>query len=291
MVIENGIDYYLKTAKPVIQGKVESIMVKPQAHDLWFKTIQSDLKESVFGTPFGGCFAWYSNEKVISTTHAWSQMHFCPHRTPSHYVPQIKEIPKDVSQYVILKRFGSGNKIFDVFDTEKGKYPIGSNNPNDRLFYFHRSRAVKGAYRMFKDDKDPMCYLRAGLRGNVCLIKADVPVAELGWHIINHRVDAIDSYRMFTLSDGYTYQWTYRGQWLEKIHNLGEKESEIRERIGQVTFNGPYGFTLYIDESKMYKEIALTTALISFIDQWSTNLEIGGIYYAKQHENVRWKRD
>ncbi|KAK6465642.1 hypothetical protein DFJ63DRAFT_27491 [Scheffersomyces coipomensis] len=227
---------------------------------------------------------------------------FSPHRAGSRYVPNIIEMNEDsISQYAILRRFGSGSKIFDVYDTEKGQVPMGQNDPGKKIFWFLRSRAVKGAYRMYSSsitgtgpdgEDEPVADVRAGLRSNVLLIRApDVPASELGWHIIGHRVDANDTYRMFTLADGFTYQWTSRGKWLEKVYNLGEKESEIRERIGQVIPNGDNGFTLKIDESKMPREIALGSALCSYIDQWNTNIEVGGIYYARQPNQVRWKRD
>lgn len=226
---------------------------------------------------------------------------FAPHRRASRYVPIIKDMSEDVSTYVVLKRFGSGSKTFDVYDTKNGKDPIGPNDPGESLFWFTRSRAVKGAYKMFSreirstgenGEDEPVADVRAGLRSNILLIRApDAPASELGWHVINHRVDAIDSYRMFVLSDGVTYQWTSRGKWLEKVTNPGEKESEVRERIGQVIPNGVRGFTLKIDETKMARELALSSALCSFIDQWNTNIEVGGIYYARQNSRVRWKRD
>lgn len=236
------------------------------------------------------------------TVHAKSIL-FAPHRNASHYVPRIKELPppETISQYAVIRRIGTGSKVFDVFDTQRGKYPTGPQDPNERIFWFKRSRAAKGGYTMFSQDilhtgpngeDEPIANVRAGLRGNVLLIRApQAPAAELGWHIINHRVDAIDTYRMFTLCDGNTYQWTYRGQWLEKVSNVGEKESEVRERIGRVVPNGDFGFTLFIDESKMVREMALSTALCSYIDQWNTNLEVGGIYYGRQKGQVRWKRD
>jgi hypothetical protein len=96
---------------------------------------------------------------------------------------------------------------------------------------------------------------------------------------------------MFTMANGVTYQWTMRGKWLEKVVNLGNKESEVRIRIGRVVPNGDRGFTLQIDESEMPRELALGSALCSYIDQWNTNIEIGGIYYARQAGGVRWKRD
>lgn len=225
---------------------------------------------------------------------------FHPHRRASRYVPRIVDLPQDVSEYVVLKRFGSGSKIFDVYDTQKGALPLGSNNPGDRLFWFTRSRAVKGAYRMYSSaiigtgengEYEPVADVIAGLRSNVLLIRAPgVPASELGWHVIGHRVDANDSYRMFTMADGFTYQWTSKGKWLEKVHNVGEKESEIRERIAHVTPNGANGFTIRVDENRMPREMALGSALCSYVDQWNTNIDVGGIYYARQPNQVRWKR-
>ncbi|CAH2352167.1 hypothetical protein CLIB1423_06S00276 [[Candida] railenensis] len=227
---------------------------------------------------------------------------FHPHRRASRYVPNIVDMSaENTSTYAVLHRFGSGSKIFDVFDTENGSLPLGANDPGKKLFWFVRSRAVKGAYKMYSSaitgtgengEDEPCAAIRAGLRSNVLLIRApDVPAAELGWHIISHRVDANDSYRMFTLADGFTYQWTSKGRWLEKVYNLGEKESEVRERIAQVIPNGINGFTLVVDETKIPRELALGSALCSHIDQWNTNIEVGGIYYARQPGQVRWKRD
>ena len=47
MALENGIDYFLKTAKPVIEGKSKSVRVTDGAYDNWFTTIQSELRKSV----------------------------------------------------------------------------------------------------------------------------------------------------------------------------------------------------------------------------------------------------
>ncbi|ODV96493.1 hypothetical protein PACTADRAFT_49827, partial [Pachysolen tannophilus NRRL Y-2460] len=140
-------------------------------------------------------------------------------------------------------------------------------------------------------EDEPVAALRAGLRSNVLLIRApQAPAAELGWHIIGHRVDAIDSYRMFTLSDGVTYQWTTSGKFLEKVANVGEKESEVRERIAQVIPAGKGGFNIKVDESKIPREMAIASAMCSYIDQWNTDFAVGGIYLAHQPRQVRWKR-
>lgn len=76
MAIENGVDYFLKTAKPIIEGKAKSVRVTDKAYDNWLTTIQRELKKSVFGTPFGGCVSWYSDAKVNSTVYPWSQFHY-----------------------------------------------------------------------------------------------------------------------------------------------------------------------------------------------------------------------
>ncbi|ODV58030.1 uncharacterized protein ASCRUDRAFT_129150 [Ascoidea rubescens DSM 1968] len=234
---------------------------------------------------------------------------FHPHRKSSRYIPRIIELPKDedLSIFVVKKRFGTGSKVLDVYDTKaEDSTAYGPSDSEKRLYWFVRSRAVKGAYKMYSSDirntgpdgeDEPMAAVRAGLRSNVLLIKSacGLPASELGWHVINHRVDAIDSYRIFTLADGYTYQWTTSGKYLERVKNMAEKESEVRERIAEVTVpgstSGSFGWTLKVDETKISREIALSTALCSVIDQWNTNIAVGGIYYARQQGDVRWKRD
>ena len=44
MAIENGVDYFLKTAKPIIEGKAKSVRVTDEAYDNWLTTIQKELK-------------------------------------------------------------------------------------------------------------------------------------------------------------------------------------------------------------------------------------------------------
>ncbi|KAF6008157.1 hypothetical protein HII13_003941 [Brettanomyces bruxellensis] len=209
---------------------------------------------------------------------------FAPHRRSSRYIPHIIQLDEaNCSRYAIRRRFGTGSKIFDVYDTkEEGSGPSG---PTEQS---------KGAYKMYSNairatgpngEDEPCATLRAGLRSNVLLIRApEAPVAELGWHVISHRVDALDAYRMFTLADGATYQWTTKGKYLERVKNVGEKESEVVPAAAS-------GFDLIVDDTKIPREMALASALCSFIDHWNTNIDVGGIYYARQPRHVRWKRD
>lgn len=222
---------------------------------------------------------------------------FHPHRETSRYVPNIIDVgpvstrqnPTSVRSYTIRREFGQGAKIYGVFDDAN---PIS--HIDQRLYWFVRSRAVKGAYKMYTTgEQQATAHIRAGLRSNILMIQStsDDDQFELGWHVMGHRVDAVDSYRLFELKDGFTYQWTTKGRYMEKVHNLGEKESEVRERVAAVTILPGHGFQIQIDESKVSREMALTTAMISFIDQWNTQLGVGGIYYPYQPSQVRWKRD
>lgn len=228
---------------------------------------------------------------------------FYPHRRASRYIPHVVDLDEaKCSRYAFRRRFGTGSKVFDVYDTKaEGSGPAGPTDQSGSLFWFVRSRAVKGAYKMFnseirqtgpKGEDEPCATVRAGLRSNVLLIRSpDAPAAELGWHVISHRVDALDAYRMFTTADGSTFQWTTKGKFLERVRNVGQKESEVRERVGQVVPAGTAGFDVIVDESKITLEIALASALCSFIDHWNTNLDVGGVYYARQGSHVSWKRD
>lgn len=74
MAIENALDYVFKVLKPVREGKARLVEVKPEAYDSWLTRVQHDLKECVFGTPFGGCVSWYATAKTNFTTLPWSQL-------------------------------------------------------------------------------------------------------------------------------------------------------------------------------------------------------------------------
>lgn len=225
---------------------------------------------------------------------------FGMHRRSSRYIPHYVDIDESkTSEYAYRKRFGTGSKIWDVYETKDSK--MGPTEQSKSLFWFSRSRAVKGAYKMYSREimgtgpdglDEPVATVRAGLRSNVLLIRApNVPVSELGWHVVSHKVDATDAYRMFTLANGVTYQWTTEGKFLEKVKNVGEKESEVRQRIGQVIPAGSVGFNLIVDESEIPREMAITTALASWVDHWNTNLHYGGIYWSRQPGQWSWKRD
>lgn len=212
------------------------------------------------------------------------------HRESSHYTPKIIENYGDEpTKLVIRKEFGTGSKVMAVFDeSQHATY-------DDKIFHMTRSRAVKGVYKMYtRGDDLPIGTLRAGLRSNVCLYRtADLTELDLGWHVVSHSVDALDNYRTFQLSDGNTYQWTFKGQFLERVHNLGQKEAEVRERVGQVIVHpNRQGFDIIFNENVVKRELAIATAMICYIEAWNTYRAYGGIYEAAQHlPALPWKRD
>ncbi|RLV96317.1 Glycine--tRNA ligase 1 mitochondrial [Spathaspora sp. JA1] len=76
MALEHALNYYVKTAKPVIEGKKKSFVIKKEAYYGWFDSIQTELKKSVFGSAFGGCVSWYSQSTFNASTYPWSQFNF-----------------------------------------------------------------------------------------------------------------------------------------------------------------------------------------------------------------------
>lgn len=211
------------------------------------------------------------------------------HRSNNSYTPTIINLLDNTNSYLVRKEFGTGSKTFSVF---------GNSDPNtpqsyeDRLYNMNRSRAVKGAYKMYmRGDDKPIGALRAGLRSNVMLLKtATGDELELGWHVMEHKVDALDHYRTFQLSDGYIYHWTTKGQFLERVRNAGQRDAEVRERVGQVRLHpNRRGFDLAINESEVHSlEMVIATALICYIESWNTERAYGGIYDAKKTIPAVW---
>lgn len=212
------------------------------------------------------------------------------HRPNSHYTPQIVDMMgENPTKFTVRKEFGTGSKIFAVFENE--------DNPtySDSIYHLTRSRAVKGAYKLYeKGSHKPIASLRAGPHSNVLLFKtADGSEIELGWHNVDHSIDALDNYRVFQLSDGNTYQWTYKGHFLERVRNFGQKEAEVRERVGYVrTLTERKGFDLYFNEDIMQREMAIATAIICYVEVWNTLSAYGGIYKASSYASrLPWKRE
>lgn len=74
--IENGVAFASKVVPKVLDGTAKAVSVKSAAYDRWFETVQLRLRGSVFGSDFGGCTSWYSENGVNATAYPWSQLHY-----------------------------------------------------------------------------------------------------------------------------------------------------------------------------------------------------------------------
>jgi cation diffusion facilitator CzcD-associated flavoprotein CzcO len=76
MAIQNANVFFSKVARPIVEGKSTSVVVKESAYDRWREVSQAELRRCVFGTEFGGCVSWYAEGKTNYTTYPYSQLAF-----------------------------------------------------------------------------------------------------------------------------------------------------------------------------------------------------------------------
>lgn len=74
--IENGCAFISKLAPDILNGKVKTVEVKRSAYYEWFEKTQARLKKGVFGSKFGGCVSWYTENGINATTYPYSQVHY-----------------------------------------------------------------------------------------------------------------------------------------------------------------------------------------------------------------------
>lgn len=74
--IENTVSLALRAMKDVLHGKAKSVTVKTSAYYKWFETVQEKLKTAVFGSRFGGCVSWYTEDGVNATSYHKSQLYY-----------------------------------------------------------------------------------------------------------------------------------------------------------------------------------------------------------------------
>lgn len=74
--IENTVAFAERSMRDVLYGKAKSVTVKTSAYYKWFETVQAKLKTAVFGSKFGGCVSWYTEDGVNATSYHKSQLYF-----------------------------------------------------------------------------------------------------------------------------------------------------------------------------------------------------------------------
>lgn len=70
--IENGCEFVAKVLKRILDEGV-SVRVKPEKYEEWKDTVQKELKNCVYGTEFGGCKSWYTENGHNATAYPWLQ--------------------------------------------------------------------------------------------------------------------------------------------------------------------------------------------------------------------------
>lgn len=76
--------------------------------------------------------------------------------------------------------------------------------------------------------------------------------------------------RKFYLNDGAEYAWSRDSKYLDRIRNPGGLHEEYRERMARARLMHQFRFDweLLIDETKIDREIVLTTAFITMMTEW-----------------------
>ncbi|KAK6198784.1 uncharacterized protein RJT21DRAFT_133391 [Scheffersomyces amazonensis] len=76
MSLESSCIFFEKLSYQILRGRIISICVKTEKYNEWYKTTQEELQKAVFGTPYGGCTAWFNDGKYNTATYPYSQIHF-----------------------------------------------------------------------------------------------------------------------------------------------------------------------------------------------------------------------
>ncbi|CDO53560.1 Conserved hypothetical protein [Geotrichum candidum] len=213
------------------------------------------------------------------------------HRQTSWYIPNIVSLDEEsTTTYRVI--------------AEKGQFPLFKviDNSNHVRYIFQGSKSSKSIFTFFEieenGDHQIIGAVSAGIWSRVQILSPtkaqdmdELTQFAVGDIHIKHQSDAIDSYRLFELSNDDVYQWSSRGKFLEKVYNLGQKNSEIRERLAIVkTASDNKGYQITIDTEKISTSCALMTSMVSFLDQWSTILGVGGVYYPLKGFELPWRR-
>lgn len=215
------------------------------------------------------------------------------HRQVSRYMPSIVSMEgENTITLVVTPNTEKGSSTFDVLDGN-----------NKLQFSFVGSRLSKGMFNFNQYDSDtgelvPIGSVSIGIWSTFDIFRPTFPDTldeltsmAIGSNNVKHQSDALDNYRVVELSDGNVYQWSKRGKVLERVYNLGQKDSEVRERVATVgILQGNKGYRITLDENKVSTSVALMTSMISYLDQWNTILGVGGIYFPLKHGELPWRR-
>lgn len=214
------------------------------------------------------------------------------HRQVSRYMPNVVSMDEaNATTFTVLLDDQSNRPRYNVLD-----------GANEVKYVFEGSRLTRGLYNFIRCGPDrnqtPIGNISVGVWSSFRVFKTRVPDSlheltqiAIGLNNVKHQADALDNYRMTELIDGSVFQWSKRGKVLERVYNLGQKDSEVRDRLATVSLlPANKGYRITIDNSKMSNDIALMTSMISYLDQWNTMFGVGGIYMPVSYGEMPWRR-
>ncbi|KAK9383393.1 uncharacterized protein V2V93DRAFT_361762 [Kockiozyma suomiensis] len=211
--------------------------------------------------------------------------------------PLIRELPQSgLTSYCIRPLFRSSDKVLNVFTRSGTKvYKFIRQSPSSSEIDAVRNMPIesKGMIYTLLDahDSKPLATITIeGLYSSILFHQYDPSLSQLGLVNMRHAVEGNDTYRVFILPDGSTFQWTGKERFLERIITRPlPTDSEIRERIGVARRIGTRIWELKFDETQLPAQVVIASVLISILDQWKTVFGVCGWIF-KPEENLQGSR-
>ncbi|KAK7203258.1 hypothetical protein BZA70DRAFT_283237 [Myxozyma melibiosi] len=195
--------------------------------------------------------------------------------------PLIRELPQSgLTSFCIRPQFRYNDRVLNVY-TRPGarvfRFMQQPSLPSDTLSSNIEPKGL--VYTLLRGQETrPFATIRIqGLHSEIVFHNISPALPEPSVVSLTHAVDGDETYRMFILPDGRTYQWTGKERFLEQvIAKSSQSEPEIRNRIGSARRIGSRIWELKFDETQLSAELVLATALVSIFDQWNTSLGVFG---------------
>ncbi|ODV97989.1 hypothetical protein PACTADRAFT_481 [Pachysolen tannophilus NRRL Y-2460] len=176
------------------------------------------------------------------------------HTSDANIVP----LSNPTSVYYIRRERADRQKVVNVF-----------NGDGEKVYTIERKSPLNPVWSMYAFPS----------RRAVATIRAGFFLRAIDFHNkqgLQHRAITNESglttgrTRSFYLNDGAKYSWTRGSKFLEKIINPKGGDEEIHERLAKVKLmrQWKFDFEMVLDEAKIDREVALSTAFISMLTQW-----------------------
>lgn len=194
------------------------------------------------------------------SSEAWTHLH--PRGLLSGFNPgtTFTKFSSNPDVFIVRQDNGHPGYIVNVFDNEGNhKYSIERRSLYSTLWTIYNA-----------DSREQIAKIKCGLlnRTVAFLNKPGIHIREIGKPRLLY--GGLPD-RTFYLNDGAPYQWKHSSQYLERVINPGGGHEEVRQRLARVRLLRSFRpeWELLVDP-EFDSEIALATAFISMLTQWST---------------------